>query len=310
MERLKQVNLSGSDPSREMDHPVEIGIPRANHDHASEFGPEPVRILWLRLLWSERGFVLRAALCGVVLSLIAAFLLPVAYESQIRLMPPEQQSGSGLAMLAALAAKGDSSSESSSGGQMTGGSLARAATDVLGVKISGALLLDMLRGPTVQDSMVQKFDLRRRYHVRYWEDARKILDKHTAIKGDRKSGVVSIAVSDRDPYRAQRMSETYVEVVNTLLAQVSTSSARRERIFLEQRLRGAQESLDAAAQEFSAYASKTGALDVPSQTKSMVESEAGLQGQLVAAESELEALQQIYTDNNVRVRTLVPALLH
>jgi uncharacterized protein involved in exopolysaccharide biosynthesis len=100
------------------------------------------------------------------------------------------------------------------------------------------------------------------------------------------------------------MAEAYVQAVNTLLAQVSTSSAHRERVFLEQRIKTVKESLDNASQEFSTFASKTGALDVPSQTKAMVESEATLQGQLVAAESELEGLQQIYTDNNIRVRTL------
>ena len=36
----------------------------------------------------------------------------------------------------------------------------------------------------------------------------------------------------------------------------------------------------------------------------MVEAGAALQGQLIAAESELEGLQQIYTDNNVRIRSL------
>ena len=36
----------------------------------------------------------------------------------------------------------------------------------------------------------------------------------------------------------------------------------------------------------------------------MVESEATLQGQLVAAESELQGLEQVYTDNNIRIRTL------
>jgi uncharacterized protein involved in exopolysaccharide biosynthesis len=268
---------------------------------------EPQRIVWMRLLWSERRFLLRAGVTGLVLSLVVALLLPRRYESQTRLMPPEQQ-GSGLAMLAALATKGggggsDSSSSSSSDGGLSGG-LSRVATDFLGLKTSGALLVDILHGPTVQDSLIQKFDLRSLYHVRYWQDARKRLDDHTTIKEDRKSGIISIAVSDRDPREAQEMAKAYVEALNTLLAQVSTSSARRERMFLEQRLKSAKDSLDAASQQFSAYASKTGALDVPSQTKAMVESEAALQGQLIAAESELEGLQQIYTDNNVRVRTL------
>lgn len=221
-------------------------------------------------------------------------------------MPPDQGGGSGLAMLAALATKGgggDSGSSSSSDGVFSGG-LGRVATDFLGLKTTGALLTDILHGPTVQDTLVQKFDLRNRYHVRYWKSARQVLDSHTTIKEDRKSGVISIAVSDRDPRVAQQMAEAYVQAVNTLLAQVSTSSAHRERVFLEQRIKTVKESLDNASQEFSTFASKTGALDVPSQTKAMVESEATLEGQLVAAESELQGLEQIYTDNNIRVRTL------
>ena len=288
-----------------MDRVTEIRTPPA-YNGVSGIEPEPVRIVWLRLLWLERRFLVRAGVSGLVLSLLVAIVLPVRYESQTRLMPPEQQGGSGLAMLAALASKGggsDNSSSSSSDGVFSGG-LGRMATDFLGLKTSGALLVDILRGPTVQDSLVQKFDLRKRYHARYWQSARKVLDNRTTIKEDRKSGVISVAVSDRDPGMAQEMAQAYVEALNTLLAQVSTSSARRERLFLEQRLQTVKTSLDGASTEFSAYASKTGALDVPSQTKAMVESEATLQGQLVAAQSELQGLEQIYTDNNIRVRTL------
>ena len=229
---------------------TEIGTP--TEFRSPELQAEPQRIIWMRLLWSQRRFLLRAGVTGLVLSLVVALLLPRRYESQTRLMPPEQ-GGSGLAMLAALATKGggggsDSSSSSSSDSGMSGG-LSRVATDFLGLKTSGALLVDILHGPTVQDTLIQKFDLRSRYHVRYWQDARKRLDNHTTIKEDRKSGIISIAVSDPDPRQAQEMAKSYVEALNGLLAQVSTSSARRERMFLEQRLRGARESLDAASQD-------------------------------------------------------------
>jgi uncharacterized protein involved in exopolysaccharide biosynthesis len=297
------VNPLQNNPPRVIDHLKEVEAANGNGDRGPAGGPG--RVFWLRPLWAERRFLLRAGSYGVVLSLVVAFLLPVRYESETRLMPPDQQSG-GLAMLAALATKGGggSSSGGSGGSGGLGGGLGQVASDLLGLKTSGALFVDMLAGPTVQDNLIQKFDLRRVYRDRYWQDARKDLDKHTTVKEDRKSGVISITVSDRDPRRAQQMAQAYVEALNGLLSQVSTSSARRERLFLEQRLKSAKESLDAAAQDFSAYASKTGTLDMPSQTKAMVEAEASLQGQLVAAQSELEGLEQIYTDNNVRVRSL------
>jgi capsule polysaccharide export protein KpsE/RkpR len=229
-------------------------------------------------------------------------------------MPPDDQSGSGLAMLAAFAGKGSSSSSSGGGlGASLGGSMGSMAGDLLGLKSSGALFMDMLGGETIQDGVIRRFDLRKVYWDRYWSDARKDLAKHTDISEDRKSGVITLVVTDRDPHRAQQMAQAYVEQLDQLVAQVSTSAARRQRQFIEQRLKTVKDNLDEASRQFSEYASKNGTLDVPSQAKAMVETEAQLQGSLVAAQSELESLQQIYTDSNIRVRTVrarVAALKH
>src|SRR5262249_51765864 len=51
------------------------------------------------------------------------------------------------------------------------------------------------------------------------------------------------------------------------------------------------------------FASKNGAIDIKEQGRAMVEAAATLEGQLIAAKSELEGLKQIYADNNVRVRS-------
>lgn len=261
----------------------------------------------MRLLWDERRFIRKVSVYGIALALVVSFLLPVRYESKARLMPPDQGGGSGLAMLAALAGggRGGSGSSDSGGiGSTIGGGIGGLAGDLLGLKTSGALFVDMLEGPTIQDELISKFNLRKVYAVHYWADARRELASHTSIKQDRKSGVISISVSDRDPHRAQEMAQAYVDALNKLLAQVSTSSARRERIFLEGRLKTVKQSLDNASQQFSEFASKNGTLNVPEQVKAMVDSEGTLEGQLVAAQSELEGLRQIYTDSNVRVRTL------
>jgi capsule polysaccharide export protein KpsE/RkpR len=62
--------------------------------------------------------------------------------------------------------------------------------------------------------------------------------------------------------------------------------------------------LDKASQDMSDFSSKNATLDVKEQGKAMVEGAANLAGQLIAAESQLDGLRQIYTDNNVRIRTL------
>jgi capsule polysaccharide export protein KpsE/RkpR len=283
-----------------IDTPVE-GDP--TNGHAVPFAPdiESKRIAWARLLWERRAGLRKAVIIGFLLSLVLVLVIPIRYESRARLMPPDQSS-SGLAAIAALAGRGGSGSGGLSGA--LGGNLGSVAGDLLGLKTSGALFVDMLEGPTIEDDVIKKFDLRKVYGDRLWVDTRRELTKHTEIKEDRKSGVITIAVTDHDPHRAQQIAQAYVEALNGLVAQVSTSSARRERIFLEQRLKTVKNKLDAAAQQFSQYSSKNGTLDVPSQSKAMLESEATLEGQLIAAQSELEGMQQIYTDNNIRMRTL------
>jgi capsule polysaccharide export protein KpsE/RkpR len=111
-------------------------------------------------------------------------------------------------------------------------------------------------------------------------------------------------VTDKNPQRAHDIAQAYLEELNRLLAQVSTSSARRERVFIEQRLISVKSDLEDAEKQFSAFASKNTTLDIKEQTKAMVESAAMLQGELIASQSELQSLEQIYTGNNVRVRSL------
>jgi uncharacterized protein involved in exopolysaccharide biosynthesis len=124
------------------------------------------------------------------------------------------------------------------------------------------------------------------------------------VAEDRKSGIIAVTVIDHDPRRAAAIAQAYIDELDRLVEQVSTSSARRERIFLEERLRAVKLDLDSAAKKFSIFASKNTAIDIPAQSKAMVEAAATLEGQLIAAEAELHGLETMYTEQNVRVRSL------
>lgn len=260
---------------------------------------EPFRLLpYLQLLWQNRKFLLRAMLSALLASFLIAVLIPNRYHSVTRLMPPDTQSATGLGMLAALAGKAGTG-----GGSGTSGFGGGIASDLLGVKSSGALFVGIVGSQTVQDRVIRDFDLQRVYWDSKIEDARNDLAQHTDVSEDRKSGIITIGVTDRDPKRAAAMAHAYVDELDRLVAQVSTSSARRERIFLEERLKTVKAELDTTAKNFSNFASKNTAIDIPAQGKAMVEAAANLQGRLIAAQAELSGLQQIYTRNNVRVRS-------
>jgi uncharacterized protein involved in exopolysaccharide biosynthesis len=248
----------------------------------------------LRLLWMDRRFLGKALAAGLLLGCAIAFLIPSRYESSVQLMPPDNQSGSGLAMLAALTSKGSS----------TGNNVGAIAGDLLGVKSSGALFVGVLGSRTVQDRIINLFDLRKVYSVKLVEDARKKLADNTGLAEDRKSGIITITVGDHDPHRAAEMAQTYATELNQLVADLSTSSARRERIFLEGRLSAVKLDLDDASEKFSQFASKNTAIDIKEQGRAMVEGAARLQGEMIAARSQLSGLEEIYTVDNVRVKAI------
>jgi len=249
-----------------------------------------------RLVWINRRFILRAAVAGLLLSTLIAFLIPKRFQTSTRLMPPDQGgSGMGMAMMAAA---------SGSLGSQLGSNLGSMAGDLLGLKSSSDLFIGILQSRTVLDDVINKFDLKRVYWDRRMEDAREDLQKYTSVNADRKSGIITIEVVDKSPTRAAAMAAEYVNELNQVVTELNTSSAHRERIFLENRLTQVKRDLETAEQDFSQYASKNTALDIPTQGKAMIEAAATLEGQLIAAETELEGLKQVYADGNVRVRSM------
>jgi uncharacterized protein involved in exopolysaccharide biosynthesis len=252
-------------------------------------------IAHLRVVWEQRGRVLRVVICGALVATLIAFLIPPRYQSSARLMPPDNHSSSGLA-LAALAGR----SGSGGGGSLLG----ELGSDLLGSRSTSELFAAILISRTVQDRVIAPLDLRKVYGARRIEDARKQLQNRTEISVDRKSQIVLIKVTDKDRYRAAAITQAYVNELNRAVVEVSTSSARRERIFLEGRLKDVKQDLESAEKDFGQYASKNTAIDIKEQGKATVAAAASLQGELIAAQSRLQELRQTYTGNNVRVRGL------
>lgn len=244
----------------------------------------------LHLLWTRRKFLGRCLVTGCIASLLIAFLIPREFISTAELMPPDSQSGGGLAMMASLAGQG-------------GAGLGSLAGDLLGMKTTGALFISVLRSRTVADRVIKRFDLLKVYRTRLEDSARLQLARNTAISEDRKSGVITLSVTDHDPRRATGIAEAYVEELDTLMAELNASSAHRERIFLQERLATVKLDLESSEKDFSQFASKNDTVDITAQGKAMFEGVAKVQGELIAAESELEGLRQIYSDNNIRVRS-------
>lgn len=245
----------------------------------------------VELLWERRHLLLKFAIRGLVISTIIAFLIPTYYSSSIQLMPPSPDPSIGLAAMSALNRAG-------------GAGLGLMAGSLFGIRSSGALFIGILRTRSVEDQIIDRFDLRKIYGKSRLADTRKKLEWNTKIAEDRVSGILTITVTDQDRNRAAAMATAYVDELNRRLSEVNTTAAHKERVFLEEQLKLTKQELDQATGKFSQFASKNSAIDIQEQGKAMVEAAAKLQGELIAAQSELKGLEQIYMGRDVRVRAM------
>ena len=248
------------------------------------------------VLWSRRRTLFYATSLALLVGLAIAFAIPKRYQSLARIMPPDQQ-GSGAMLLAALTSR-------SSGL----GGLSSLAGGLLGGHTTTALFVDLLHSGTVSGRLIDRFHLQSVYHKRYVVDTAKHLAKQTEITDDKKSGIITITVEDTDPVRARDLAQGYLDELNSIVTQTSTSSAHQERIFIEKRLHSVEADLEHAQLELSEFSSTHSTIDIKEQTRASVDAAAKVQGQLLVEQAELDSMRQIYGDSNVHVRETEAAI--
>lgn len=245
----------------------------------------------IELLWDRRRELGWWTLAGVASACLLWFVLPSKYESTARVLPSESTSTTAMMM---------------AGTNLTGAGLLGLGVlpDLQGTKTAGALCAAILRSDTVLDAIINRFDLRAVYRVRDYDKARSELSDRTVVNDDRKSGIVTWTVVDRDPNRAAAIANAYAEELDKVLQSLNTSAAHREREFLEQRIAVVREDLGNAEKALSQFSSKNSTLDIREQGKAAVEVAGKVEGEYLAAQAELRGLRQIYGPDHPRVKQM------
>lgn len=237
-------------------------------------------------IWQRRRWLAMLTGLGLLFVIGYALSIPNIYTSTAQLMPLDPQSLSSASMLNALA----------------GNTAPGMASSLISGRTPGTTAIGILNSRVAQDDLINRFDLLRLYHCKFYVDARSILVKRRTFEENKVTGIISISVMDTDRYRARDLAEAYVEELNKLINQVSTSSASRERVFLEERLRSLKSDLDASSLKLSQFSSHNATLNPQNQGQELLEAAGRLQGELITAQSELYGLKAQYSDDNVRVR--------
>lgn len=248
--------------------------------------PSGLRLLQLlSTVWKERFTLFRFTGGGMIFMIVLALMSKNVYTATATLMPPDGSSSSNLGALL-----------------MGGGASYGMASSFLGLRTPSAIFIAVLGSNTVQKDVVEKQELVKEFKMHTEPEAARRLSGMTHVTDDVKSGIVKISVQTNDPKLSARLVQQYIESLNAAVTDSSTSQARRERIFLEERLTQIKKDLDVSSKALSQFSTKNHTFDVESQAKGTVDASMRLQAQLLLAKSELASLKQAYADSNVRVR--------
>jgi tyrosine-protein kinase Etk/Wzc len=250
---------------------------------------QEVHLLDLLIVLSKRRkFIVLFTVSVAILAAITVLLLPSEYTAETLVLPPGQNSSMSSALL----------------GQLSGSSaLASAAGASLGIKNPGDMYVSLFHSRTVEDAMVQRFGLMARYRTKKMIDARKAFEKHSKVTLGTKDGLITISVEDRDPNMAAEIANGYVDQFRKLSANLAITEASQRRMFFEQQLKEANESLTNAEDAMKRTQQSTGVLQVDSQARSLIESAAVLRGQIVSQEVQLQGMRSYATEDNPQVVT-------
>jgi len=246
----------------------------------------------LALLAGQKRFILRFVVSAAVLSTAVAFLLPVRYEASIVMMPPQQNSSVGSALLGQLGNTGSLGSLAP---------LASLAGGTLGIKNPADMYVSLLTSRTVEDGLIQRFNLMAEYDEKRMSDARKVLESRTTAVAGTKDGLIRLSVEDRDPRRAAELANGYVEEFRKVSVSLAITEAARRRLFFEQQLQQAKDSLSIAEEAMRSTQQSTGVLQIDSQARSLIESAAVLRGQVVAKQVQIQSMRSFAAEDNPRL---------
>lgn len=243
----------------------------------------------LILLLERKRFIARFVLGAAALAIVVAFLLPVRYEAKVVLLPPAQNSSISSALLGQLG---------NLGGLGSLGSLASLAGGGLGIKNPADMYVSFLTSRTVEDAMIQRFDLMKEYKEKRLIDTRKEFERRTTVIAGTKDGLIRISLEDPDPRRAAEMANAYVDEFRKLSATLAITEAARRRLFFEQQVQQAKDKLTEAEEAMTKTEQSTGVLQIDSQARSLVESAAILRAQVVAKQVQIEGMRSFATEDN------------
>lgn len=235
----------------------------------------------IQIIADNLRLLILGPLCFGLLVLGYSFTITPTFTATTTFLPPQQQQSAAVAMLQTL------------------GALGGAASAATGLRNPIDQYLALVGSRSVEDAIIERFDLLKRYDREFKQDARKSLENNTRITSG-KDGLIKVEVDDEDSKFAADVANAYVEELSKLLGRLALTEAQQRRALYESQLAKAKDGLVRA--ETALRVSGISENAVKASPSAVVGSVASLMAQVTAKEVQLGAMRNYLTDSSPEFR--------
>lgn len=235
---------------------------------------------YLIVLAKRKWLIAGITLLVTISTAIYSFTMAPIFLAETKILPPQQSSSMTSQLLSQF------------------GGLAGMVGGAAGIKSSSDLYIGLMKSRTILDRVIDKFKLMELYEAKTRNDVRNGLSGAIKAQDDKKSGIITIGIEDKDPKLAADIANAFVDELKNYTKGLAVTEASQRRLFFEEQLKDIKEALIKSEEAMQGFQEKTGAIKIDEQAKAVLGGIAEMRAQIAAKEVELKVMRTFATVRN------------
>ncbi|MBK9576276.1 MAG: hypothetical protein IPO40_04295 [Fibrobacteres bacterium] len=235
----------------------------------------------LSVLFKNKWKVIGAGVLGFAFGFGLSFLAGNRYKSTTLILPPKESADLTSMLLGEIGAFSGLSSAASG----------------LGLKDPNDYYVGLLKSRSVADSLCNKFKLDEYYDINTREKTRELLAGRTFIKAT-KEGFIAISFKDSSRRQAKIIANAYVDELRAVIERSAVGAAREKRLFFQEQLGLANDSLVASEEKLRKYMQSNNLLSVEGGAESSIRQQELIRAEYITKSIEVSRLSQGLASGN------------
>lgn len=232
---------------------------------------------------------------AVLTSLIVSLVSPKIYKSKATILMPKE-GGSGSQVAVSFGAKDVGSSFLGNLGGLSGLAMQFAPT------LNRDIFIGVLNSSSLKEEVFEQLK-------KSWGPSVGSLITQVTFSSEKELATIGVEVSARDPKLAALAANLYFETLNQRLIREGSAQMSAQRAFVVDRLKTVSKEVDEAEDALKDFQIKNKFIAIDSQSKGGIDGGAGMRGQLIAAELELERIRTFATESHPQIIQLKKYIL-